>query len=149
VSALAPKGPTVVQPSALPSATAATAANEATASSGAPPVKPADLKVLEKARREEERAAREQVKREAATAGEAAHQAEIQRRKDEQETKRQEHLAREQAKHDAEAAAKAQQAAARQAEVDKRQQKVIDEAAARLQAAQATYQSEIAKKDKP
>jgi pilus assembly protein CpaC len=141
VSALTPKGPTVVKPSAR-------AANQAPASNGAPSARPADVKVLEKARREEERATREQVKRDAATSEAAAQQAEIQRRKDEQETKRQEQLAREQAKRDAEAAAKATKAAAHQAEVDKRQQKVIDEAAARLKAAQTSYQSEIAKKDK-
>ena len=140
VSALAPKGPTVVQE--------ATPAKTASASQDRPAVTPADLKVLEKARREEQRAAQEQVKRDTVTARQAANEAEIQRHKDELETKRQEQLTREQTKRDAAAAAKAAQAAARQAEVDKKQQKVIDEASARLKAAAANYQSEIAKKDK-
>ena len=140
VSALAPQGPTVVQE--------ATPAKTASAAPDGPAVTPADLKVLEKARREEQRAAQEQVKRDAVTARQAANEAEIQRHKDELETKRQEQLTREQTKRDAAAAAKAAQAAARQAEVDKKQQKVIDEASARLKAAAATYQSEIAKKDK-
>jgi hypothetical protein len=140
VSALAPKGPTVVQE--------APPAREASASQGAPAVTPADLKVLEKARREEQRAAQEQLKRDTVTARQAANEAEIQRHKDELETKRQEQLTREQTKRDAAAAAKAAQAAARQAEVDKKQQKVIDEASARLKAAAANYQAEIAKKDK-
>ena len=140
VSALTPQGPTVVQEP--------TAATTASASKDAPAAKAADLKVLEKARREEQRAAQEQVKRDTVTARQAANEAEIQRHKDELETKRQEQLTREQTKRDAAAAAKAAQAAARQAEVDKKQQKVIDEASARLKAAAANYQSEIAKKDK-
>ena len=140
VSALAPKGPTVVQE--------ATPAKKASASQDAAAVSPADLKVLEKARREEQRAAQEQVKRDTVTARQAASEAEVQRHKDELETRRQEQLTREQTKRDAAAAAKAAQAAARQAEVDKKQQKVIDEASARLKAAAANYQSEIAKKDK-
>jgi pilus assembly protein CpaC len=140
VSALTPQGPTVIQE--------APAAKQASASTGAPAVKPADLKALEKARREEQRAAQEQVKRDTVTAKQAANGAEIQRHKDELETKRQEQVTREQTKRDAAAAVKAAQAAARQAEVDKKQQKVIDEASARLKAATANYQSEIAKKDK-
>jgi pilus assembly protein CpaC len=160
VSALTPKGPTMVQPKeAAASKKEAIALKKASASNVAPTVNPADLKVLEKARREEERASHEQVKHDASTARQAANQAGIQRLKDEQETKRQEHLAREQAKRDAEASAKAalvaahqaeadKRIAARQAEADKKQQKVIDEASARLKAAEANYQSEIAKKDK-
>jgi hypothetical protein len=140
VSALTPQGPTVVQEP--------TAATTASASKDAPAAKAADLKVLEKARREEQRAAQEQVKRDTVTARQAANEAEIQRHKDELETKRQEQLTREQTKRDAAAAAKTAQAATRQAEIDRKQQKVIDEASARLKAAAATYQAEIAKKDK-
>jgi pilus assembly protein CpaC len=150
VSALTPKGPTVVQEPRGPAVVQEAAAKKTSASSKeAAAVKQADVKVLEKARREEQRAAQEQVKRDASTAKQAANEAEIQRRKDELETKRQDQLAREQTKRDAAAAAKAAQAAARQAEVDKKQQKVIDDASARLKAAAANYQSEIAKKDKP
>jgi pilus assembly protein CpaC len=150
VSALTPKGPTVVQEPKGPAVAQEAAAKKTSASSReAAAVKQADVKVLEKARREEQRAAQEQVKRDASTAKQAANEAEIQRRKDELETKRQDQLAREQTKRDAAAAAKAAQAAARQAEVDKKQQKVIDDASARLKAAAANYQSEIAKKDKP
>jgi pilus assembly protein CpaC len=155
VSALTPKGPTVVQP-----AQSATAASNASASDAAPAAKAADLKVLEKARHEEERAQQEQAKRDATTAALAANQADLQRQKDELEAKRQERLTREQAKRDADAAAKAAQVVARQAEIDKRvaarqaevdrkQEKVIAEAAARLRAAETNYQSEIDKKDKP
>jgi pilus assembly protein CpaC len=152
VSALTPRGPTVVQeaPKGPAAGQEATAAKKTSASSKeAAAVKQADLKVLEKARREEQRAAQEQVKRDASTARQAANEAEIQRGKDELETKRQDQLAREQTKRDAAASAKAAKAAARQAEVDKKQQKVIDDASARLKAAAANYQSEIAKKDKP
>jgi pilus assembly protein CpaC len=155
VSALTPKGPTVVQP-----AQSATAASNASASDAVPAAKAADLKVLEKARHEEERAQQEQAKRDATTAALAANQADLQRQKDELEAKRQERLTREQAKRDADAAAKAAQVVARQAEIDKRvaarqaevdrkQEKVIAEAAARLRAAETNYQSEIDKKDKP
>jgi pilus assembly protein CpaC len=162
VSALTPNGPTMVQPPAP-----ASAAKTPSASNAAPAVKPGDPKVLDKARRDEEHAAQEQAKRDAFTARQTANEAEVQRHKDdlqrhkdELETKRQERLAREQAKRSAEAAAKAaqiaahqvevdKQVAARQAEVDKKQQKVVDEASARLKAAQANYQSEIAKQDKP
>jgi pilus assembly protein CpaC len=140
VSALTPQGPTVVQEPI--------AATTASGSKDAAAAKSADLKALEKARREEQRAAQEQVKRDTVTARQAANEAEIQRHKDELESKRQEQLTREQTKRDAAAAAKAAQAAARQAEVDRKQQKVIDEASARLKAAAANYQSEIAKKDK-
>jgi pilus assembly protein CpaC len=155
VSALTPKGPTVVQPPPP-----AIGASNASTSDAAPGAKAADLKVLEKARHEEERAKQEQAKRDATTAALAANQADLQRQKDELEAKRQERLTREQAKRDADAAAKAAQVVARQAEIDKRvaarqaevdrkQEKVIADAAARLRAAETNYQSEIDKKDKP
>ena len=44
---------------------------------------------------------------------------------------------------------KAAQAASRQAEKDKKQQQVINAAAARLSAADAAYQAEMAKKSQP
>jgi hypothetical protein len=52
---------------------------------------------------------------------------------------------REQAKRDGEAARAAQQDARRQAEKDREQQKLVDEAAARLKAAEERYQTELAK----
>ena len=56
----------------------------------------------------------------------------------------------EQARRDAEAAReaakKADEAAKKQAETDRKQQKLIEDAAARLKAAQDAYEAEIAKK---
>jgi pilus assembly protein CpaC len=62
-----------------------------------------------------------------------------------EERARQEKAAKEQAKRDAEAAKKAQETARRQAEIDRERQRQIDEAAARLKAAEAAYQAELAK----
>jgi pilus assembly protein CpaC len=59
-----------------------------------------------------------------------------------------EKAAKEQGKRDAENAKKAQDAARRQAEIDRERQKQIDEAAARLKAAEAAYQSELARQNK-
>jgi pilus assembly protein CpaC len=59
---------------------------------------------------------------------------------------RQEKLAREQAKRDAEAEKKAAEMAKRQAEIDRERQKEIDAAAAKLKAAEAAYQAELAKR---
>jgi pilus assembly protein CpaC len=94
-----------------------------------------------KADKAHQRTMKELAKRDAA-------QAEIQKRHDQQQQKRQQQLAREQAKRDAVAAEKAKKDAARQAVIDQKRQKVIDEAAARVQAAEAAYQAELAKKGK-
>ena len=53
-------------------------------------------------------------------------------------------MAKEQAKRDAEAKPSKKQAA-----IDRERQKQIDEAAARLKAAEAAYQSEVARQNKP
>jgi pilus assembly protein CpaC len=68
------------------------------------------------------------------------------RRRLEKQREQQQRAAREQARRDAEAARKAQEAAKRQAEIDRERQKAIDQAAARVKAAEAAYQAEIAKK---
>jgi pilus assembly protein CpaC len=65
-----------------------------------------------------------------------------------EEQVKQEKAAKEQAKRDAENAKKAQEAAKKQAEIDRERQKQIDEAAARLKAAEAAYQSELARQNK-
>ena len=61
---------------------------------------------------------------------------------------KQEKAAKEQAKRDAEAAKKAQETAKKQAEIDRERQKQIDEAAARLKAAESAYQAELARQNK-
>lgn len=92
-----------------------------------------------KAQEAEVRAMKERAKREAKAA-------EQQKRRDQQEQKRQQQLAREQAKRDLAAAERAKTEAARQAEMDKKAEKAINEAAARVRAAEAVYQQELAKK---
>jgi pilus assembly protein CpaC len=62
--------------------------------------------------------------------------------------KKAEELAKEQQKRDAEAAKKAGEDARKKAEQDREQQKSIDEAAAKLKAAEAAYNAELAKKGK-
>ena len=64
-----------------------------------------------------------------------------------EERARAEKAAKEQAKRDAEAAKKAQEAARKQAEREREQQKAVAEAAARLKAAEAAYNAEVAKKN--
>ena len=141
-----------IGPSATPQSTAPSSTPQPTASSvkssqtpGPSSIRPEDARALERARKESARATEEQAKRDRAAAKQAAQQAEIKRRKDEQEKERQAELAREQAKHDAEKASQTAKVAARQAEIDKKRQKAIDEAAMRLKAAEASYQAEIAK----
>jgi len=63
-----------------------------------------------------------------------------------EQAKRDAEAARDQATRDAEAAEKAAKAASRQAEIDRKRQKAIDEAAARVKAAENAYQSELSKK---
>jgi pilus assembly protein CpaC len=78
-----------------------------------------------------------------------AEQQALDKKRAEKEREQQEKAAREQAKKDAEAARRAQEAAKKQAEIDRERQKSIDEAAARLKAAEAQYQAEVAKTNKP
>jgi pilus assembly protein CpaC len=84
----------------------------------------------------------------AAAAKQAAVQAEIDHQNQKKEDIRLAKVAREQAKRDVEAARLAAEQAKRQAEIDKKQQKVTDEAEARVKAAEAAYQSELAKSRK-
>jgi pilus assembly protein CpaC len=62
-----------------------------------------------------------------------------------EEKVKQDKVAKEQAKRDAETAKKDQETAKKQAEIDHERQKQIDEAAARLKAAEAAYQTEVAR----
>jgi hypothetical protein len=61
---------------------------------------------------------------------------------------KQEKAAKEQAKRDAETNKKSQEQAKKQTEIDRERQKQIDEAAARLKAAEAAYQAEVARQNK-
>ena len=127
-----------------------------------------DAAALEEARRTES-AAREQAKRDEHAAQEqakrdqqvAAEQAKRDQQTAQEQAKRDEKAAKEKAKRDAEAAKKqaeinkaAMDAAAKQAAedarqqaaVEKRKQQALDEAQARLKAAEAVYQAELAKR---
>jgi pilus assembly protein CpaC len=74
-----------------------------------------------------------------------AKQAEAQRRAEKAEHERQEKAAHEQLKRDAKAAQEAKVQAEKQAVADKQHQKALDDAAARLKAAQDAYQTEADK----
>jgi pilus assembly protein CpaC len=135
VAALTPSGPKTVV------AAPADAPAPAPAAAAPRPLSSAEQKALDRARQKE----RTQI----------AKQAEIDREqaiKDkEQEQKAAKAKAKqdaEQAKRDGEAARRAAEAAKRQAEIDRKQQKQIDEAAAKLKAAEIAYQAEMAKKNK-
>jgi pilus assembly protein CpaC len=94
-----------------------------------------------------EKKAAEQAEREDRERHEAELQAQAEQgKRDAKERDRQEKLAREQAKRDAEAEKKAAEVAKRQAEIDRERQKEIDAAAAKLKAAEAAYQAELAKR---
>jgi pilus assembly protein CpaC len=111
------------------------------------PVAPVPARPLtaedKKAAQRAERLALEQQKRDAKLA-------EQQQKKDREaaqvQKERDEKLAREQAKRDAEQARRNAEAAKRQAELDREHQKEIDEAAAKLKAAEQAYQAELAKR---
>jgi pilus assembly protein CpaC len=109
------------------------------------PLTEQETKALERARRQDEERAREQAKADEHAKVEAAKrrgaQAAIDQKKAAEEKERKEKAAKEQAKRDAESARK-------HAELDREHQKSVDEAAARLKAAQQAYDAELAKKDK-
>jgi pilus assembly protein CpaC len=111
-----------------------------------------EQRALERAQREQRERDLERQKREAKAAEEQrrreAKAAEEQQEKDRRERVRQEQLAREQARRDAEQARRDAEAARRQAEIDREHQKQIDEAAAKLKAAEAAYQAELEKRQK-
>ena len=103
-------------------------------------------------RREAERAEKADVARGIAEARAQAQASADERKRQEKLAKDQEKLAKEQAKRDAEAGRrqaeadrKAAEQAKKQAEADKKKQAAIDEAAAKVRAAESTYQSELAK----
>jgi pilus assembly protein CpaC len=131
VSALTPSAPRVAEET-----TAAVPAATATPAAAAAP-----RQLTEEERKDAERRARAEAQAYArAQAAEGRRIAE--------ERVKQEKAAKEQAKRDAEAAKKAQAAAKKQAEIDRERQKQIDEAAARLKAAEAAYQAELARQNK-
>ncbi len=128
VSALTPSGPQVVQPAA-----GQPAAATVTPSAAAPP-----RQLTQQEQKEMEQRAR-------AEAQAYARAQAVEGRRIAEEREKQEKAAKEQAKRDAEAGKKAQEAAKKQAEIDRERQKQIDQAAARLKAAEAAYQSEVAR----
>jgi pilus assembly protein CpaC len=109
---------------------------------GNPPLTASQKKSLERANREEQKQAKETEQQERRA---QAAEGKRQRRAAEAENVRLQKALREQAKRDGEAARAAQQDARRQAERDREQQKLVDEAAARLKAAEERYQTELAK----
>jgi pilus assembly protein CpaC len=135
VSALTPSAPKIAQP------TTPAGSQSAAADAPAPAKRPltnAEKKAIEQARREEAKQAQERARVE-----QQEREAEAKRAAKEKEE--QERQAREQAKRDAEAARRAQEAAKKQAEIDRERQKAMEAAAARLKAAEALYQAELAK----
>jgi hypothetical protein len=135
MSGLSPTTRPVIQADAAPNA--ATAPPALTSR----PLSAEEKKVLERAHKQEELA-------KAVAAKQVAAQMVIDREKQKQEDLRLAKAAREQAKRDAEAGRRAAEEAKRQAEIDKKQQKVIADAEARAKAAEAAYQSEVAKSKK-
>jgi pilus assembly protein CpaC len=135
MSGLSPTSPPVIQ------IDAATAPGTPTPAVASRPLSSDEKKILERAHKQEGAA-------KAVAAKQAAAQAVADREKQKKEGVRLATLAREQAKSDAEAARVAAEKAKRQAEIDKKQQKVIADAEVRARAAEATYQSELAKSKK-
>ena len=141
MSALTPQGPKVMnsaqpgqpqQPAITPMAPMS---GPAVAQAPMRPMTADEKKALLRARDLEEKQRRAEAKQAQIDAKAAAEQKE----KDDK-------LAKEQAKRDAENAKKAAEIAKKEAEEAKKQQKAIDEAAAKLKAAEAAYQAELAKK---
>jgi pilus assembly protein CpaC len=157
-----PPAPPAQMPIAAPAQTPAMPA--------APAVKPSEemkrqVKVSDEERRNAERMRKEAAELAAAQKKRDEEAAREQAKRDEkaakEQAKRDEKAAREQLKRDSlaskkqalidaaekeEAARRAAEQAKRQAENDKRQQKALDEARARLKAAEEVYQSELAKR---
>ncbi len=137
VVALTPAGPKRIDaPVAAPAAAPASAASPGAQAPAAAtrPLPPNEQRVLDRARRlerEQEQAAK------ATEAKRAAQQAQDDAKKAAKDKKQQDKLALEQAKRDKEAAKRAEEAAKKQAEVDRRHQKAVEEAQAKLKAAQA------------
>jgi pilus assembly protein CpaC len=128
VSALTPAGPRIGEPGAAAVPTR--------------PMTEEERRVFER----EQKRAEEQARLEAQAYARA--QA-VEGRRIAEERAKAEKAGKEQAKRDAELARKAQEAAKKQAERDREQQKAVAEAAARLKAAEAAYNAEVAKKNNP
>jgi hypothetical protein len=169
VSALTPSGPKIVRPESAPSTRGGTpdpvqpvAAENSpvTASSdGTRPLTGDEKKAIERAHRDEleagkkaEKTNRAQAQSEArAQAIEGRRQADqmaIDQKQAAKDGAEQQRLAREQSKRDAEHAKRAQEAAQKQAEADRKSHIAIDQAAARLKAAEAAYNAEVARENK-
>jgi pilus assembly protein CpaC len=165
VSALTPSGPRLVRPVPASAAPAAQVATPAGSSAFAPssdtsrPLTDGEKKSIERARRDEQEAdrkadktTREQAQVDArAKAIEGRHLADqlaIDQKQAAKDGEAQEKLAREQSKRDAEDARRAQEAAKKQAEADRKSHVAIDQAAARLHAAEVIYNAEVAKENK-
>jgi Flp pilus assembly secretin CpaC len=138
--------PVPVPTAAAPQPARTGAANAAAAVSTVPPAgaKPAaksQASAQQKPPKVDEKAHQEEIKQQTAKIL-------ADRKKADEDRERQEKLAKEQQKHDAEAARKAGEDARKKAEQDRDQQKSIDEAAARLKAAEAAYNAELTKKGK-
>lgn len=143
-TAVAPAPSTPIETATAPIDTASVKPAEATAAPAPHPLSKKEQEMLARARKVEaesaaaaQRLKAEQDKHDAKL---AAQKAEEDRKKAKVDADHQAKLAKEQAERDREQAK-------RQAEIDKKQQKVVDEAAAKLKAAQDAYQTELAKKN--
>ena len=137
VVALTPAGPKRIDaPVAAPAAARASAASPGAQAPDAVthPLTSNERKVLDRARRLERE---QELAAKATEAKRVAQQAKDDADKAAKDKKQQDKLALEQAKHDKEAAKRAEEAAKKQAEVDRRHQKAVEEAQAKLKAAQA------------
>jgi hypothetical protein len=162
VSELTPSSPKIVRPAPAPSAQAVTPASSpaVTASSDATrPLTGAEKRAIERAQHDDQGAGKktDTTTRKQAQADARAQAIEGRRRADQmaidqkqaaKASEEQQKLAREQSKRDAEDAKRAQEAAKKQAEVDRKNRIAIDQAAARLKAAEALYNAEVAKENK-
>ena len=168
-AATAPAAPAQT-PTATPAQTPIAAPAQTPAMPAAPAVKPSEemkrqVKVSDEERRNAERMRKEAAELATAQKKRDEEAAREQAKRDEkaakEQAKRDEKAAREQLKRDSlaskkqalidaaekeEAARRAAEQAKKQAENDKRQQKALDEARARLKAAEEVYQSELAKR---
>jgi pilus assembly protein CpaC len=159
VSALTPSGPTIVQPAAARAVTPASPAAVTASSDPARPLTASEKKAIERVRHDEQEAGKlaEKTTREQAQAEARAQAIEGRRLADRmvidqkqaaRDGEAEQKLAREQSKRDAEDAKLQQEAAKKQAEADRKSHIAIDQAAARLKAAEAVYNAEVAKEHK-
>ncbi|HXW05802.1 MAG TPA: pilus assembly protein N-terminal domain-containing protein [Vicinamibacterales bacterium] len=122
--AMEPEGPAAVMPPGMPMPSA----------TPSPAPTKAEMKALEEARRQEQRAAEAEARQHAAS-----------QKKAEEDRRQAERLAKERAKREAEIARKNAEMDKKRAEEDKKREKSLSEAATRLKEAQSAYQSELEK----